>query len=99
MTHYLRFPDESTGMAALTEAGFTSTDDDGNTTILTASHTHALDVIGAIAIGGEYDPDTGDVLVTPTVLDGWHVNYIGELPNNWMGYLVTPTEPIRVFAT
>jgi len=77
MTHYLRFPDELTGMAALDAAGLLS--DDGAP--LTASHTHALDVIGAI-------PD----------LNGWHVNYIGELPDGWDAYLVTPEQPVRVFA-
>lgn len=40
MTHYLRFPDESTGMAALDAAGLLT--EDGAP--LTASHTHALDV-------------------------------------------------------
>ena len=44
--HYLRFPDEPTGMAALEAAGFlnddgeTITDEDGATVIITASHTH-----------------------------------------------------------
>jgi hypothetical protein len=95
---FFRFPDEATGMAALTEAGFTSTDDDGNTTILTASHTHALDVIGAITIGGEYDPETGEVLAPPTVLDGWHVNYVGELPDGWEKFVVSPENPARVWA-
>jgi hypothetical protein len=42
MTHYLRFPDEATGMAALTDY---RTEDD---TWITASHSHALDVIGEI---------------------------------------------------
>jgi hypothetical protein len=93
MTHYLRFPSEATGLAALeatgllTEGGFP----------ITASHSHALDVIGIITRGGEYDED-GNVLVPPTVLDGWHVNYIGELPNDWDQYVVQPTQPVRVWA-
>jgi hypothetical protein len=93
MTHYLRFPDEATGIAALTDAGFT----DANGTVLTASHTHALDVVGVITIGGEYDPESGDVLVPPTVLDGWHVNYIGELLDGWEQYVVEPANPVRVW--
>jgi hypothetical protein len=44
MTHYLRFPDAVSGMAALDDAGLL--DDDLNP--ITASHTHALDLIGAI---------------------------------------------------
>jgi hypothetical protein len=92
MTHYLRFPDEATGMAALADYRTE------NGAWITASHSHALDVVGVITIGGEYDPETGDVLVSPTVLDGWHVNYMGKLPSEWIVYLVTPAEPVRVFA-
>jgi hypothetical protein len=99
MTHFLRFPDEATGMAALAEAGFTATDEDGTVRILTASHTHALDCIGTITRGGEYDPETGEVITPPTVLDGWHVNYIGELPEGWNTYVVSPEQPVRVFAS
>lgn len=97
MTHYLRFPDESTGMAALQVAGFTATDDDDNTVVITASHTHALDVIGPIYAGGEYDPESGEVITPPTLLFGWHVNYVGDLPDGWDGYIVTPEQPVRVF--
>jgi hypothetical protein len=43
---------------------------------ITASHTHALDVIGVITRGGEWD-DEGNVITPPEVLDGWHVNYVG----------------------
>ena len=98
MTTFLRFPDEATGMAALDAAGFTTTDEDGATTVLTASHTHALDVIGPIVEGGTYDPETGEVLTPPTTLPGWHVNYIGELPEAWEQYVVAPKRPRRVFA-
>ena len=94
MTHYIRFPDETTGLAALDAAGLL--DADGNP--LTASHTHALDVIGPISIGGTYDPDTGEVLTPPTLLKGWHVNYSGELPDEWDAYVVEPLHPFRVFA-
>jgi hypothetical protein len=80
MTHYIRFPDESTGMAALDAAGLTTTNDDGDTVVLTASHTHALDVIGLISD-----------------CDGWHANYIGELPEGWDAYVVNPESPVRVF--
>lgn len=96
-TTYFRFPDEATGMAALESAGFTATDEDDNTVVITASHTHALDVIGPISIGGEYDPESGEVITPPTLLDGWHVNYIGDLPNEWETFIVTPEQPVRVF--
>ena len=99
MTTYLRFPDEPTGMAALEAAGFTTTDEDGATVVITASHTHAIDVVGLIHIGGEYDPETGEVLVEPTPLDGWHVNLAGDLPTGWDSCVVSPEHPSRVFAT
>jgi hypothetical protein len=91
---FFRFPDEATGMAALDAAGLLTEDGDP----ITASHTHALDVIGTISIGGEYD-DEGEVLVPPALLDGWHLNYIGELPYGWEEYVVRPEQPVRVFAS
>lgn len=97
-TTYLRFPDESTGMAALEAAGFTTTDESGTTVVITASHTHALDVIGPIWIGGTCDPETGDVIDPPVEVPGWHVNFIGEMPEAWEPYVVEPKHPVRVFA-
>jgi hypothetical protein len=90
---FFRFPDQATGMAALEAAGLLTEDGDP----LTASHTHALDVIGTISIGGEYD-DEGEVITPPEVLDGWHLNYSGELPDGWEEYVVRPEQPVRVFA-
>jgi len=98
MTHYIRFSDESTGMAALDAAGFTTTNENGDTVVLTASHTHALDCVGRIYRGGTYDPDTGEVITPPTLLSGWHVNFVGDLPEGWDAYLVEPKHPSRVFA-
>jgi hypothetical protein len=77
MTHFIRFPDAETGMDALEAAGLLT--EDGQ--FITASHSHALDVIGTI-------PD----------LNGWHVNYIGSLPEGWEEFAVTPEQPVRVFA-
>jgi len=91
---FFRFPDEVTGMAALDAAGLLTEDGDP----LTASHTHALDVVGLISIGGEYD-DEGEVITPPTLLDGWHINYVGELPDGWEEYVVSLEQPVRVFAS
>jgi hypothetical protein len=74
MTTYLRFPDEVTAKAVL--ADYLTEDN----TWITASHNHALDVIGEI-------PET----------TGWHVNYVGEVPEGWEQYAVTPEQPVRVF--
>ena len=76
MTHYIRFPDAVTGMKALDDAGLLSEEGE----YITASHDHALDVIGAI-------PD----------IDGWHVNYVGELLNGWEEYVVSPENPVRIW--
>lgn len=94
MTHYLRFPNEKTGMATLDAAGLLTEDGE----YITASHTHALDCIGSISIGGTYDPETGEVITPPTVLSGWHVNYVGNLPEGWEQYAVYPANPVRVWA-
>ena len=90
--NFLRFPNESAWTAAATEAGFIIDD-----TLAAYTHDRAIDVVGAIARGGEYD-DEGAVIVAPTVLPGFHVNYSGELPDGWDDYLVTPAAPYRVFA-
>jgi hypothetical protein len=91
--NFLRFPNESAWTAAATEAGFLIDD-----TLTAYTHGHAIDVIGTITRGGEYDPETGDVIVAPTVLDGFHVNFAGTLPDGWEDYLVEPANPYRVFA-
>jgi hypothetical protein len=91
--NFLRFPDESAWTTAATEAGFLIDD-----TLTAYTHGHAIDVVGTITRGGEYDPETGDVIVAPTVLDGWHVNFAGALPDGWDDYLVEPANPYRVFA-
>jgi hypothetical protein len=87
-----RFPNAETGMKALDDAGLL----DGDLQFITASHTHSLDVIGTITRGGEWD-DEGNVITPPEVLDGWHLNYQGELPDGWADYIVTPEQPVRVF--
>jgi hypothetical protein len=94
MTHFLRFPDADAWTAAATEAGFITDD-----TLAAYTHDYAIDVVGTITRGGAYDPETGDVIVAPEVLDGWHVNFAGEPPEAWQHYLVTPQHPARVFAS
>ena len=93
MTQFLRFPDESAWLTAASEAGFIVDD-----ALAAYTHDRAVDVVGTITRGGEYDPETGAVIVAPTVLDGWHVNFQGVLPIGWDEFLVTPQIPVRVWA-
>ena len=93
MMHFLRFTDADAWTAAATEAGFLIDD-----TLTAYTHDRAIDVVGTITRGGEYDPETGDVIVASEILDGWHVNFAGTLPDGWEQFLVTPADPYRVFA-
>ncbi len=98
MTYYLRFPDEATGMAALGAAGLMVVDPDtGEQRPILASHSHALDIIGPIYVGGSWDAE-GVGIEPPTLLPGWHVNHLGQLPEGWDAYVVVPRTPRRVFA-
>ena len=98
---FFKFADEAAWLTAARAAGFmvTVTDDEGNETEQLQAYTanHAIDVIGIICEGGEWD-DEGNVIVEPTTLSGWHVNYLGDLPTGWESYEVTPATPHRVFA-
>ena len=98
---FFRFADEAAWLTAARAAGFmiTVTDEEGNETEQLQAYTanHAIDVIGTITEGGEWDNE-GNEIVAPTVLSGWHVNYLGDLPTGWESYEVTPSTPYRVFA-
>lgn len=66
--------------------------------LITNSHTHAIDEVGIISKGGEYDAETGEVITPPTVLSGWHVNVTDDLaPEPWDRYLVVVNHPTRTF--
>lgn len=98
---FFKFTDEAAWLTAARAAGFmiTVTDEEGNETEQLQAYTanHAIDVIGTITEGGEWD-DEGNEIVAPTILSGWHVNYLGDLPTGWESYEVTPSTPHRVFA-
>jgi hypothetical protein len=44
MTYYLKFPNEKTALSKLKSAGFINEDNE----IISASHSHAIDVVGVI---------------------------------------------------
>ena len=91
MTHYLRFESEDSAIQHLIDAGFVQDD-----VILLNSHTHTIDLVGQIIRGGEWDEE-GNVIKQPEVLDGWHINYQGDLPDAWIPFVVTPKNPARMF--
>jgi hypothetical protein len=92
--HCYKFPTRAQ-FRALAEAEGLITEDGE---LITASHAFAIDEIGTITKGGEYDPETGEVITPPIPRSGWHVNYAGEPPEAWGQYLVTPQHPARVWA-
>ena len=100
--NYLRFPDQETALSVLQEANLTYTNPEtGEIKVITASHTHAIDVIGDIYTSGVYDIDSEGTPITieePIKLDGYHINIIGELSEELQEYMVTPQNPYRIFA-
>jgi hypothetical protein len=66
--------------------------------LITGGHGFAIDEIGVITQGGEWDQETGEVLVPPIVLDGHHCNFVGIAPESFDPYLVVVNHPVRVFA-
>ena len=103
MTKFLKFPDEQTFTDACADAGLTTTDEDGNTVISRYSHTHAMRVLGTLTEtveSAEYDEE-GELVKEAVAkeLDGWHVNYKGELPEPFKPFVIDqPSRPHEVFA-
>ncbi|OUV34729.1 MAG: hypothetical protein CBC48_05395 [bacterium TMED88] len=98
---FFRFTNEKAWLKAARAAGFMTTvaDEEGNESeqLQAYTHSHAIDVVGVITVGGEWDEE-GNETVAPTTLDGFHVNYVGDLPDGWEALEVTPGNPYRVFA-
>jgi hypothetical protein len=95
---FLKFPDEQTGNDLLTQAGLTYNDPEFGFGYVTGSHEHALDVVGKVyrRVANTSNPDNPWDFVA---VDGWHANYIGELPDILVPYQIpTPNVPYRVFA-
>jgi hypothetical protein len=61
--------------------------------------TVALDAIGAMWTGGEYDSQ-GNVTKPPALAPGYHVNaaWSGNIPDSFKASLIVPASPRRVFA-
>ena len=95
MTHYLRFTDEA---EFLFEFDAYIDDEHG---LVTSGVGYDFDVIGII-----YKPtdevqvdDEGNEYPVMEAIEGWHVNYLGDLPEALVSYeLEEPNNPARVFA-
>lgn len=102
---FFRFTDEAAWLTAARAAGFmtTVTDEEGVESEVLQAYTanHAIDVIGTLYNDdGVYDEDeNGDLVVVtpPTELPGWHINFLGDTPEDWKEYEVKPDPPKRVF--
>ena len=101
-TYFLRFTDETTAQTALETAGIYVAPIGNNPGYYKqADIGWAFDPIGTITRGGVWDQVTGEELVAPVVLEGWHANYAGDtLPNELAAYSLNPnpSTPYRVFA-
>jgi hypothetical protein len=93
-----KFPTRAKFRTLAKAEGLLTTNDNGDEVLITASHTHAIHEVGTIAKGGEYDPETGEVITPPTVLSGWHVNSAGIAPEAWDQYLVVVNHASCIFA-
>jgi len=89
-----RFPDRDTFRALAATEGLLT--EDGQ--LVLCSHTHAIDEIGIISRGGQWDRETGETITPPEVVDGWHVNFQGDIPDGWEEFVVNPKHPVRVWA-
>jgi hypothetical protein len=92
-----RFPDRDTFMGLAEAEGLVVIDEDGGKRLITDGHNFCIDVLGTIFEGGEWDPDTGEVIATPVALDGYHCNAVGLAPEAWDQYLVVVNTPARIF--
>ena len=104
-TKFLRFDDEAEWREAAEEAGILTLieDEEGNQQERWMFYTHdwAVDVIGPIFEGGEWDPETGEELVAPTQIPGYHVNvkWLTEVPATRAvaATISKPATPHRIF--
>jgi hypothetical protein len=98
-TYFLRFENEAVAQSILEAVDiYVPEIGDNPSYYRQADHGWAFDPIGTITEGGVYDQETGEELIAPTVLEGWHANYVGGLPEGLEDFLVFPENPVRRFA-
>ena len=63
------------------------------------THDWAIDVVGTIYNDDiVIDEETGEITSPATTMAGYHVNFVGVLPDGWDEFLVSPVAPYRIFA-
>lgn len=104
-TYFLKFSSQEEAELKLEEVGYktvyTEIDETEKTVYIIPDFSGNIDIVGEIYNNdGEYNPETLETIKEPTKLNGWHVNIImtGELPTALQEFIVTPTNPYRVFA-
>ena len=97
---FFRFTDEAAWVTAAKAAGFYVTDPETETEVLQAyTAERAIDVIGTLYNDDGVYNEQGEEVSAPTAMAGFHVNYLGDLPEGWDAYEVTPEQPKRIFAS
>ena len=97
---FLKAETEADFMAALSAAGMTYMDELGFERPKTSDQTYALDIVGTISKGGEFDEE-GNEIVAPTVTPGFHANIRlinRDLPEELAPFVITVEQPVRVWA-
>jgi len=92
MDLYLKAASKDDLDAALDAAGLMTTDEDGNKVYVSASHHHALDVIGVLYTRGEWDAEAEAWKVKPEPKEGYHANVRTDDPN-----IIAVLEALRVY--
>lgn len=93
-TIYLKFQDETTAKTVLAE--YVSAEGDW----ITDSHTHSLDPVGFIyrPTGNVLTDESGAEYPEMTAIQGYHINFLGDLLAVASAYVVNAANPVRIFA-
>ena len=93
MTVYLKFPDEATFAASMPQGW----ERRGETAHPLPDGVQAIRIMPhPLMVGGRYDMQ-GQELEAPVLVPGYHVNALGDVPEAWRDYIVTPRSPLAVF--
>lgn len=99
MDHYLKFDDEQVMRAIFAGLDILVQDERGEWFVPAYHSGSAIDVVGLIVDAPAVLDEEGGIITGPTYVDGWHVNWRGDLPEELELYEIqTPATPARVWA-